>query len=330
MINPDNKKMILSCDGGGIRGIIAARCLEKLENVEGKPCNQIFDLMAGTSTGAIIAAALAAGIPAKELVNLYITKGKEIFIKTPNPWTRLWKWEYCKKGVKKIFIELFGDKVLKELPVDIIITAKDTVRSETMFFEKKRFGNMLLREAVESSMSAPTYFEPNGRYIDGGVGSFNNPCYQAAVEAIHYLGYPRGQTKLFSFGAGREINNMKEGDAERKNKIGWAVYVIGEGMDDANEQQVGLVRREYVTRGDIDFKRYQLSFTQEVFAGLGVPLDRIKDMSIFKMDAVERVEILDLVARKFAGRITFTEKNGMELGAKSPLEERDFEAFLRH
>ena len=81
VINPNNKKMVLSCDGGGIRGIIIARCLEKLERLEGRPCNEIFSLMAGTSTGAIIAGALAKGVKASDLVDIYLTRGKEIFRK---------------------------------------------------------------------------------------------------------------------------------------------------------------------------------------------------------------------------------------------------------
>jgi len=330
VINPDNKKMILACDGGGIRGIIIARCLEKLESIEGRSCNKIFHLMTGTSTGAIIVAALAIGMPAKELVKLYLVKGRAMFKKNPHLWRRLFKWKYTKAEVKKNFREIFGDITLKELPVDIMITAKDTVRSETMFFEKKTFGNMLLREAVESSMSAPTYFAPNGRYIDGGVGGFNNPCYQAAVEAIHYLNYPRARLRMLSFGTGREINNMQEGEAQRKYKLGWLTYAIGEGMEDANEQQVGLVRREYVRRNEVEFRRYQLSFTPSVLTNLGIPIEQMKDAGVFKMDAVKHLEILDLIARKFADYITFTEKDGVELGEKPKLQEKDFARYLKH
>ena len=323
--------MVLSCDGGGIRGIIIARCLEKLERLEGKPCNEIFSLTAGTSTGAIIAGALAKGMKASDLVNVYLKRGKEIFKKTFSPWTRWLKWTYDKAGSKKIFGELFGDCVLQDLPVDILISAKDTVRGETIFFEKhKTFGNMLLREAVESSMSAPTYFRPNGRYIDGGIGSFNNPCYQAAVEAVHYLKYPKEKISILSFGCGRDITNLKEGEAEKKKKWGWIGYVIGEGMDDANEQQVALVKREYASCGVVEFKRYQLSFSEEVFASIGVPIDRIKNMRNFGMDAVKYIETLDLIATQFAKRVTFTEKEGLELGEKPKLVENDYKQYLKN
>ena len=328
IVNPDNKKMILSCDGGGVRGLIAARCLEKLEGIEGKPCNQIFQLMAGTSTGAIIVACLSIGIPAKEIADLYLSKSKQMFMDNPNLWTKLFMWKYIKKGVKEIFRERFKDIVLKELPVDILITAKDTVRSETMFFEKKMFGNMLLREAVESSMSAPTYFKPNGRYVDGGVGSFNNPCYQAAVEAIVYLNYPKGQIRLLSFGTARGVNNMKEGEAERKNKLGWAIYAVDEGMEDANEQQVRLVKREYANRREIEFRRYQILFNQEVFNKLGIPIESLVP-NIFKTDGVEHIEKLDLIGRKFADYITFKETDGVELGEMPKLEESQFKKYLR-
>jgi hypothetical protein len=330
IVNPDNKKMILSCDGGGIRGLIAIRCLEKLEEIEGKPCNQIFHLMAGSSTGAIIVACLAVGIPAKDLADLYISRGKEMFQKTPNLWTRLIMWTYDKKGVKKIFKEKFGDKKLKQLPVEILITAKDTERSETIFFEKKMFGGMLLREAVEASMSAPSFFKPKGKFLDGGVGSFNNPCYQAAVEAIHYLKYPKGQIRLLSFGTGTEMNNMKEGEAEKKWKPGWLGYVIGEGMEDANEQQVKLVRREYVGRGEIEFRRYQIFFTQDAFSQIGISIDDIgKKKGISKMDGVKRVKTLDLIATKFADSITFGEDEGFEVGEKPRLLKKEISQYLK-
>ncbi len=330
IVNPDNKKMVLSCDGGGIRGIIIARCLQKLEELEHKRCNEIFSLMVGTSTGAIIVGALAKGMPAKELVELYLKRGKEIFTKTPCLLTRWWRWKYTKIGVRKVFKQIFGDTALEDLPVEILISSTDTVRGETMFFEKhKTFGKMLLREAVESSMSAPTYFEPNGRYIDGGVGSFNNPCYQAAVEAVHYLNYPKQNIRILSFGTGREMNNMKEGEAEKKNIIGWCLYVIGEGMDDANEQQVELVRREYRARKEVEFRRYQLSFNNQVFTQIGVPLDKVKDPRIFAMDAVEHVGILNMIAEKFVQCINFTEKDGVELGVKPRLQINDYNRYLK-
>ena len=70
---------MLAIDGGGVRGIIPAVLLAKLEAETGKPARETFDFVAGTSTGAVIVAALAAGIPADRLVSLYRRRGPELF-----------------------------------------------------------------------------------------------------------------------------------------------------------------------------------------------------------------------------------------------------------
>ena len=62
---------------------------------------------------------------------------------------------------------------------------------------------------------------------------------------------------------------------------------------------------------------------------LGIPIEQIKDTSVFKMDAVEYIETLDLVARKFADYITFTEEYGVELGRKPRLKEKEFQRYLK-
>ena len=73
------RRRILAIDGGGVRGIIPAVVLARLEQATGKPARETFDFLAGTSTGAVIAGALAAGIPADRLVSLYRRRGPELF-----------------------------------------------------------------------------------------------------------------------------------------------------------------------------------------------------------------------------------------------------------
>jgi len=323
VVNPDGKKMLLTVDGGGLRGIIATRCLEKLEEIEGRPCNQIFDFMGGTSTGTIVAAALAVGLPAAELTRFYLEEGPHVFQRV-YIWEWIWNkfgWQYRKDYLRQRLQEQLEDTRLEDLPVDIMITAKDTVRGETIFFEKHTFGRMLLRHAVEASMSAPAYFRPFGRYIDGGVGSFNNVCYQAVVEALHYNPdkYKPGQVRLLSFGTGRGLNNMTEGEAERTSALGWLKYVISEGMDDANEQQVAITRREYADRAEIEFRRYQLTFTQEVLARIGVRPPEGVDVTSIGLDHVEMVPFLDEVGRRFAEFIDFSDPKGLDLRERVPL-----------
>lgn len=73
------RRYLLSIDGGGIRGIIPAVALAKLESTTGRLTRDIFSFVAGTSTGAIIAAAIAAGIPAPRILNLYLNRAREVF-----------------------------------------------------------------------------------------------------------------------------------------------------------------------------------------------------------------------------------------------------------
>jgi len=330
VVNPDSKRMVLACDGGGLRGILITRCLERLEAVEGKPCNQIFDFMAGTSTGSIIVAGLATGVPASTLSDFYLNEASSVFRRLP--WLyqlmRRFGWRYDKSYLRQRMAELIGDTRLKDLPVDILITAKDTVRSETIFFEKDTFGEMRLADAVEASGSAPTYFRPLRRYIDGGVGAFNNPCYQAAREVMYYYRkkhgpdkYPDGQVRMLSFGAGRAVNAMKEGEAERKSALDWALYVLDEAMDDANDHQVSATYTDYHLTGRLEFQRYQVELSREGMELLGLDFPPDFDFGILsRMDNLNGLPWWDQIGRALAERIDFADPAGLDLRPRRPLD----------
>ena len=83
-----SKKYLLSIDGGGIRGIIPALALLKLEQTTGKPARESFSFVAGTSTGALLASAIAAGIPASQIVEIYKNRIRDIF-KPGKPWNSM-------------------------------------------------------------------------------------------------------------------------------------------------------------------------------------------------------------------------------------------------
>src|SRR5687767_11848797 len=79
---PLRKNVALAIDGGGIRGVVAARALMALEKALGKPVHQITNLVAGTSTGAIILGAVAMGMDASTIHDLYLDWGPRIFYKS--------------------------------------------------------------------------------------------------------------------------------------------------------------------------------------------------------------------------------------------------------
>src|SRR5579884_4291292 len=80
---PLARRKLLAIDGGGIRGIIPATALVKLEQTTGQLTRDIFAFVAGTSTGAIIAAGIAAGVPAQRILDLYVTRSPEVLTQRP-------------------------------------------------------------------------------------------------------------------------------------------------------------------------------------------------------------------------------------------------------
>jgi patatin-like phospholipase/acyl hydrolase len=183
---PDpNRRGILTLDGGGVRGIITLHALRAMEGVLGRNCFDALDGFAGTSIGAIIAAALAAGRTVEELIALYRERRHEIFSRSLLSYvmgplaTR-----YRKGPIHQILRDYLGDVTLAELGKDIFITATDTVRSETTYFtaftqpdgtREGFYRELPLRYAVEASLSAPTYFPPTGGSSTGASASTTTP-----------------------------------------------------------------------------------------------------------------------------------------------------------
>lgn len=164
------KFKILSLDGGGIRGVLAAQMLLNLRKRIGKPLNQYFDLISGTSTGSMLGAALALDIPEEKVVELYRRQGKIVF-----PYTDFWDVKrlpvileyglfgpkFSERGLKKVLQNLLGDKKLGELTkCKLLITSYDTLERQPIIFKSwdGRFAHIPLWEACICSASAPTFF----------------------------------------------------------------------------------------------------------------------------------------------------------------------------
>ncbi|MEW6569162.1 MAG: patatin-like phospholipase family protein [Chloroflexota bacterium] len=320
--------MILSVDGGGVRGIIPLACLVRRETREGKPCREIFDMVAGTSTGAIIAAGIALGVSARGLLALYRDLARKAFQRLP--WWRIvlnrGNHRYSNTFIAETLDRMGADVPLNSLPIDIVITAKNMLTSRTDFFVRDNPGNanlwgqLSLRDAVLASIAAPTYFPPHGArlgnasyvWVDGGVGVAGNPCYQVAVEAIHYTAgeYSPGQTRMLSFGTGRLPHPI---DAARADILQWGSWVLSELLEDAGDWQTYVTRREYASTGRVDFRRYQLDLAPDVMERIGVQIPVGVDLRRIGMNAVWAVSLLEQIGRAFADRIDFDDPAGLEL-----------------
>jgi Patatin-like phospholipase len=323
-------KKILSIDGGGVRGIIPLACLVRLEAKEGKQSREIFDMVAGTSTGAVIAAGIAVGISARGLLALYRELANRAF--EGLPW---WKvllnggnHRYSNEFIDQTLTQVGADVPLNSLPIDIMITGKNTQTGRTDFFVRDNPGNaelwgtMSLKDAVLASIAAPTYFPAHSAqvlgeeytWVDGGVGVAGNPCYQAAVEALYYSDgdYRAGDLQMLSFGTGRTDHAI---DPQRANAIAWAGWVLSELLEDSADWQTYVTRREYGMSDKVDFRRYQLDLAQDVMSFLGVEVPPGTDLADIGMDAVWAVDLLETTGRAFAARLDFDDPNGLELNS---------------
>lgn len=317
-------RRILACDGGGIRGIITLRCLELLEQRLGveRLC-LYFDMFAGTSTGAMIAGSLAAGARVSEVIDAYVNRRREIYARGP-----LWfAWplatKYRKGPMRRFLREKFADTRLCELPADLLITAVDTVRSEITYFSSfklatgERYGtykDVRLRDAIEASASAPTYFRAHGRFIDGGSTVYNNPAYVAAAEALHYSfpgeqeavsRYYNARTEVWSFGTGTFARSMEEREAMDMYALGWIGYLIEESGTQAGEQQSYIAERELQrAEGAAVLYRHDLYLTPEVIWDWAPP-GCIFDPEDLGLDAVDesRFALLDALGRRYAEKL---------------------------
>ncbi|HEY9077659.1 MAG TPA: patatin-like phospholipase family protein [Anaerolineaceae bacterium] len=267
-MKPFRKHVAIAIDGGGIRGIVVARALSMLEEALQTPSYQIFRLAVGTSTGSIISAAVAAGYSAQAIHGLYLKLGKTIFQKT---WRSfffpLTRYRYSPDPLNTALNEYLDQRKMGDFwtgsdPFDLVITAFDIATNHTRFIKswKKEYQDWLVTEAVQASSSVPTYFPPvKGRYIDGGVGSYSNPCYIAAYEAMFCLGWDPAETTLISLGTGRDLHHPQIEDVQKYMPWQWINPILGAFLQSADDQQVHLVQTFFQA---LDFRRFQVDLQQ--------------------------------------------------------------------
>lgn len=262
---------VLSIDGGGIRGIIPAVVLTELERRTGRRVAELFDLIAGTSTGGILAAALTvrdeAGAlrwTAGQLVDLYFSEGPEIFSrslidKVLNPLGLLDEL-YDDEALERAIDRYIGDARLAELATDLLLTAYDTEGRAPFFFKSHvatgaPSWNHRISDAVRATVAAPTYFAPHllttptQRYslVDGGVFA-NNPAMTAYAEADRIA--PQRPARIVSLGTGSLNRRYPYEDVRGWGVVEWIrplIAVVFDGQSDAVTMQLDelLVERHH-------------------------------------------------------------------------------------
>lgn len=324
--NPQGKRTILSIDGGGMRGVIPLKMLCYLEEQTGKPAYELFDMVAGTSTGAIISAGLGLGLSAKQILEIaYRDKLPKAFgSQRSNP--AFWL-NYLLSGLRfayKIepFLDALGDfargKTIADLDkILVLMTTKDTRTSNTYFITnagpgKKAFEKWPVLGAVAASSAAPIFFSPIlGNLVDGGVGTHGNPCFAASIEAVEYISkepeyhdFTPENILHISLGTGFVSTARGDGTAGRYWLGSWVNYLILESIDDAALQQVIATRTTYK---NMDFRRYNPDLNRNnVEKVLNVKTGG-KDPASFGLDTyrADEIQLMEDIGLAYAGLINW-------------------------
>lgn len=304
------KKKILSIDGGGIRGIIPAIILAEIERRTQKKISDMFDLVAGTSTGGLIAAMLVSQQhpSAQNIVDLYEKRGHEIFSRDLCEFifsfASLSDHKFSSTGISKVLSDVLGDETIDGVKKDLLITAYDINNREPYFFKSWRpdFNGIPLVTICKATSAAPTYFEPvdtsiqgkDRTFIDGGV-FVNNPAVSAYVEAIRIYG---PDVYVLSLGTGTLVESIKYEDAKSWGKIEWISPLLDcmfGASSDVVDYQMDMLLGE-------DFTRLQLKNIKDE----NMALDDASDDNIaaLKIAAKEFIELNSHKIDEIIKRIT--------------------------
>ncbi len=243
---------ILTIDGGGIRGLIAARVIARLEQrmseVAGsdRRIADAFHMICGTSTGGLLGLGLTVPDPDRpdrpklsgaRLAELYVTDGPRIFGGPLGRLPSLWGWiapKHSPRRLREALRERYGEARLRDALRELIVTAYDMREPGPHFFKRWRVRAEPGRDATMvdvglATAAAPTYF-PSHRLgarvlIDGGVFAAN-PVVAAVAEALKRRGQPPADLRpqdllLVSLGTGHFEVGFEHRQVRRWGRIGW-------------------------------------------------------------------------------------------------------------
>jgi hypothetical protein len=260
-------KKILACDGGGIGALFSLQVLGRIEalyrEAHGRPdlvLREVFDLFAGTSTGAIVAAGLAWGMTVGQIEQLYLNHSEQIF--TRAPWYRRLRGKYQMEPVARLFREhfceddgspaLLGTRRLweQDTPKFLLIVMRNATTGSPWPVSnnpRARFNaadapdcnlRIPIWKLLRASTAAPIYFPPEDItlgaqthvLVDGGITPYNNPALIALLTATlpaYRIEWPTGVDELLlvSIGTGFERTTFKNRRAAEIRVWDQALYL---------------------------------------------------------------------------------------------------------
>ncbi len=318
---PPGKRRILCIDGGGLLGTFPAAFLAGLEEHTQKPIGRYFDLIAGTSTGGIIAIGLGLGLRAAEILGLFEDRGPWIFGQDGHPavnWVkrrvaaiRHISWaKHSSERLREALTEVLGERQLGEASTRLVVPAWSPSARSVYVYKTAHHPRLqvdYLAKAVDAAMataSAPTYFrqhvtENDVGLIDGGVWA-NNPVAIAVVEAVTLLGWPPESLHVLSLGCLDEDYSLPAAG-------GWGTFnkkLVKLLMDGQAHSAMGMAKlltgheheREAIYRIDhtVKYGEYGMDDARLIRALKGLGFELARD----RLPAMQRV-FLDAPAEAF-------------------------------
>ena len=298
---------VLSIDGGGIRGLIPATVLAAVEERAQRPVSELFDLIAGTSTGGILACALT--VPgatgdgprwrASELVELYRSEGPKIFSRSLGRRVRsvegLLDEKYDDAELNRALAHYLGDAQLGDARTRILLTAYDLQGRETFFFKSWRaeFTAVPMAVAAQATSVAPTYFEPlrlgELALVDGGVFA-GNPAMCAYAEAARLA--PGEETRVVSLGCGRHTRPISHDDAKDWGLVEWVrplIDVVFDGVSAAVSYQLEQLIGDRHHRFQVTLDRASDDLDDASAKNLGLLAEHAAELVAERSDDLDRV-----------------------------------------
>lgn len=315
------KRRILCIDGGGLLGTFPASVLAALEEHTKEPIGRYFDLIAGTSTGGIIAIGLGLGLRAADLLDLYENRGPWIFGQDGHPavnWMmrnvaavrHFGRAKHSSERLRSALTDVLGERRLGESSTRLVVPAWSATARRVYIYKTAHHRRLQIdykAKAVDAAMataSAPTYFqqhvtENSVGLIDGGVWA-NNPIAIAVVEAVTLLGWAPENMHVLSLGCLDEVYNLPAAG-------GWGTFnmkLIKLFMDGQAHGAMGMAKlltgheheREAIYRIDhqVKYGDYKLDDARLIGELKGLGFERARD----RLPEMQRV-FLDTPANSF-------------------------------
>ena len=220
-------KLVLSLDGGGVRGLATVIFLKELEKASGKKIVDLFDFFIGTSAGGLNAMHLAINeIEVSELESFWSQDNLAMSMQS-SFWAKNFflttKPKYNNNSKTELLKQYFGNKLISDSNKPIAVLAYDVENRKPRVLSSYTDQNIKVTSAINASSAAPLYYptvqiEDGSWLIDGGVVA-NNPCLVGYNEARKY--FKTEKIKVFSIGTGIHSKNLDGEDSSKWGPIGW-------------------------------------------------------------------------------------------------------------